>query len=95
MRKTVILFMLITIPLSAFMTVQQVFKNEQIQKEVRTVTEKQRTLFEKNKQMLTNIAILKSPARINELAKNVLHLKQLSDKEMTFVEITSGKEGRE
>ncbi len=95
MRKTVILFMLITIPLSAFMTVQQVFKNEQIQKEVRTVTEKQRTLFEKNKQMLTNIAILRSPERIDKLADNVLHLKQLSDKEMTYVEITSGKEGRE
>ncbi len=95
MRKTVILFMLITIPFSAFMTVQQVFKNEQIQKEVRTVTEKQRTLFEKNKQMLTNIAILRSPERIGELAKDVLHLKQLSDKKMTFVEITSGKEGQE
>ncbi len=85
--------MLITLPLSAFMTVQQVFRNEQIQKQVQAVTQKQRSLFEKNKQMLTNIAILRSPGRIDELAKNTLHLKQLTDREMTFIRIHSGGEG--
>ncbi len=89
MKKAVILFVLITIPLSAFMVVQQVFENEQIQKKVRLLTEKQQALFEKNKRMLTNIAILKSPERIAELARKDLHLRRVPDKDMIFVHIGS------
>ena len=93
MKKAVVLFILITIPLSAFMVVQQVFENELLQKEIRTLTEKQQTLFEKNKRLIANIAILRSPERIAELAQKELHLKQLPDKEMVFVKIHSGREG--
>ncbi len=92
MRKALLLFILITVPFSAFMVVNQVFVNEQIQREIGTLIEKQQSLFEKNKRMVANIAILRSPARIDELAKNDLNLKQITDDRIIHIKIIPGKE---
>ncbi len=89
MKKVVILFILLTVPFSVFIVVQQVFINEKIQKEMKVLTEKQRTLFEKNKRLIANIAILKSPARIESLAKNNLHLKEIPDDKIIHISIRS------
>jgi len=93
MKKVVLLFILLTVPFSLFIVVQQVFINEKIQKEMKVLTEKQRTLFEKNKRLIANIAILKSPARIESLAKNNLHLQEISDDKITHISIRSNKGG--
>ncbi len=92
MRKLVLIFMLVSVPFSAFMTVYQVFRSEQLRRDISVLAEKQQSLFERNKRMIANIAILRSPERIDELARNELHLKEIDDKRIIHIEIT-GQEG--
>ncbi len=92
MRKLVLIFMLVSVPFSAFMTVYQVFRSEQLRRDISVLAEKQQGLFERNKRMIANIAILRSPERIDELARKELHLKEIDDKRIIHIEIT-GQEG--
>ena len=94
MKKIVIVLMLITLPLSVFVTVHQVFLNEQVQADIDALVLRQKVLFERNKRMLANIAILKSPGRIDELAENKLKLKSLPGNRIIHVEVLPPKEAR-
>lgn len=93
MKKVIILLILLTVPVSLFVVVHQVFINEKIQKEMKVLTEKQRTLFEKNKRLIANIAILKSPARIENLAKKNLNLKEIPDDKIIHISIRPNGRG--
>lgn len=87
MKKLFKIVVLLFIPLSAFLTVHQVFKSQQLRSEISDLAEEQQRLFERNKRMLTNIAILRSPERIDKLAEEELHLEQINDDKIIHIDI--------
>lgn len=87
MKKLFKLVVLLFIPLSAFLAVYQVFRSQQLRNEISDLTEVQQSLFERNKRMLTNIAILKSPERIDKLAEEELHLEPITDDKIIHIDI--------
>ena len=90
MKKLFKIVVLLFIPLSAFVTVFQVFRSQQLREDISALTEEQQSLFERNKRMLANIAILRSPERIDNLAEKELHLKKIPDDRIIHIRIDSG-----
>jgi len=90
MKKLFKMVLLLFIPLSAFVTVFQVFKSQQLREDIAALTEEQQSLFERNKRMLANIAILRSPERIDNLSQEELHLKKITDDRIIHIKINSG-----
>ena len=92
MKRFFLIFVLLFIPLSAFVTVYQVFRSEQLRNDIADLSEKQQSLFERNKRMIANIAILRSPERIDKLAEKDLGLKQISGDRVIRIDIKNSQE---
>ncbi len=89
LHKILILLIVATIPGVVFLTVRQVYTYEKIDGEVNSLLMEQRELFEQNKRMVTNISILSSPERIDELAETTLGLTKGSG-DRIIIKIDSG-----
>ncbi len=92
MKRAVMIFILLFIPLSAFVTVYQVYRSEKLRSEIADLSEKQQSLFERNKRMIANIAILRSPERIDKLAEKDLGLKQIPEERVIHIDINNSRE---
>jgi cell division protein FtsL len=75
-RKRVILLLLCTVPALVFLNVWEVFRFEELKSTVQSLEAEQKEWLEKNKRMITGIAVLNSPARIEMLAKEELELEK-------------------
>ncbi len=85
-RRTVISLLALSVPLMIFLTVHQVYSYQVLEQRVREMKEEQADLFEKNKRMIANIAIMSSPARIEEIAREKLELESLdSEKKLRII----------
>jgi cell division protein FtsL len=84
MKKWVLILLTLSVPAMLFLSVFQVYRYQQLEKEVALLRESQQELFEKNKRMIANIAILSSPKRIARLARETLHLVRKDDGESVF-----------
>jgi cell division protein FtsL len=76
MKKKIALILLCTVPALVFLNVWEVFRFEELKRTVRTLEAEQNEWLEKNKRMITGLAVLNSPARIDKLAREELKLKK-------------------
>ena len=89
-RRILIFMMVASIPAVSFITVRQVYRYNQVDRQVKTLIRNQRDLFEQNKRMVANISILSSPERIDNLASEDLGLRK---KELKTLRIELGNKG--
>ena len=92
MRKILLLFIAATIPGVIFLTIRQANSYNQVGNEVHSLILDQRELFEQNKRMVTNLSILSSPGRIDDLAENILDLEKV-DIDTLRIKIENAREG--
>ena len=76
MKKLIMILLAMSVPVMFFLSVHQVYRYQQLEREIAQLKEVQIELFESNKRKIANIAILSSPKRIAELAREELELKQ-------------------
>lgn len=76
MKKKIALVLLCTVPALVFLNVWEVFRFEELKSTVRALEAEQKEWLEKNKRMITGIAVLNSPARIDMLAQEELKLEK-------------------
>ncbi len=91
MKKVFSLLIVISLPAFIFLTVWQVYSYEQEKNEIALLEEKQSELFERNKQMAANIAILSSPVRIEKLAVEELDLDNENPVRTIHINYPSGR----
>jgi cell division protein FtsL len=77
LRKILIALMILSIPLSVFFSVYRVYSYQSLEREVEKLKEEQADLFERNKRMIANIAIVSSPERIEKIAEEELDLSRI------------------
>ena len=78
MRKILIALMILSIPLSVFLSVYRVYSYQSLERKVENLKEEQADLFERNKRMIANIAIVSSPKRIEKIAEEKLDLSRIA-----------------
>ncbi len=78
MRKILIALMILSIPLSVFLSVYRVYSYQSLERKVENLKEEQADLFERNKRMIANIAIVSSPERIEKIAEEKLDLSRIA-----------------
>jgi cell division protein FtsB len=71
MKRFFLLLLLSFLPLATFLLVDQVQRYDQLENEVKELQKRQAQLFEENKRTVVNIAILKAPERIDQLAREM------------------------
>ncbi len=76
MGKLLRLLIVSSIPVFVFLNVYQTFLYQQLQQSVAVLENQEQTWLENNKRIIAGIAVLASPARIDQIAKTSLHLTQ-------------------
>ena len=76
MKQLIMILLAVSVPVMFFLSVYQVYQYQQLESEIAQLKEVQIELFESNKRRIANIAILSSPKRIAELARQELELEQ-------------------
>lgn len=74
MKQLIMILLALSVPVMFFLSVHQVYRYQQLESEIAQLKEVQIELFESNKRRIANIAILSSPKRIAELAREELKL---------------------
>jgi len=69
MKRMILILLTISIPVMLFLSIHQVYRYQVLEKEVAGLRNTQIELFESNKRMIANIAILSSPKRIAKIAR--------------------------
>ncbi|HDQ14751.1 MAG TPA: cell division protein FtsL [Sediminispirochaeta sp.] len=75
-HKFLLLILILSVPLLLFVSVFQVYRYQELSREVTELRREQTELLERNKRMIANIAILSSPRRIAKLAEEVLEMEK-------------------
>jgi len=75
MKRMVLLLLTLSIPVMLFLSIHQVYRYQLLEREIEGMRNTQIELFESNKRMIANIAILSSPKRIAKIARETLKLK--------------------
>ena len=74
MKRIVILVLVMTVPIFLSLKVWQVRRYQSLAGETRELEQVQRDWLERNKKLLASIAVFRSPARIERLARESLGL---------------------
>ncbi len=74
MRRTLLLLLAASIPILLGVKVWQVQRTQALLEKVEALDQQQREWLERNKKLLSAIAVFRSPARIEKLAKEKLGL---------------------
>lgn len=69
--RIIAVFFSLTLPVFVFLNVWQVFHHRQVRSEIASLETEQREWLEKNKRVLAGIAVLSSPERIDNLARDL------------------------
>jgi cell division protein FtsL len=77
MKKILIILIILTIPVLFSLEVWQVSRYNELSGEVDQLEEEQRDWIDKNKKILADISVLRSPERIQKLATEQLNLEPL------------------
>ena len=92
MKKILILFLAVTVPVLLSLEVWQVFRYQSLKRETLELEAQQKDWLEKNKKVLANISLFSSPERIEKLSRDTLGLKSLEGDSVLTVEIMGKKE---
>jgi cell division protein FtsL len=92
-RSVFYFFVAATIPALLFLNVFQSFRYEKLKSEISRLEQEQRELIDSNKRLVTNIAELKSPERIAELAKKDPRLAPLVPSRILKIERNGERSG--
>jgi cell division protein FtsL len=84
-------FAVITIPLFLGLVVWQSERYYRLKKEVESLEQTQAEWVEANKRLITGIAVLSSPQRIEHIAINDLHLRKIRPQDVLQIKIGGGK----
>ena len=74
MKKVVVLLLAATVPLLMGLKIWQVQRTQALLSKIETMDREQREWLERNKRLLSAIAVFRSPARIEKLAREKLGL---------------------
>jgi hypothetical protein len=80
------------VPVLLFLNVRQVFVYDTVKEDVETLEESQREWLERNKRMIAGIAVLRSPERVEELAREELEIKKLDKRKLLRIEVPNKNE---
>ena len=87
MRKIVFLIAVFSVPLMTFLNVWQVYKYGSLMDEVVELENNQREWIDNNKRAVAGIAVLGSPARIDNIANKDLGLKKVNSDRIINIRI--------
>ena len=76
MRRTFRLLLIITIPAFVFVNIYQTYVYQSVGQSVALLESHEKSWLEQNKRVVAGIAVLSSPARIDQIATSKLGLKQ-------------------
>ena len=82
MRKTVVAFLVLLLPVLLCANVLQVFRYQRLEQELTALQEQQAELIEQNKRAILAISILTSPDRIGQIAEDELDLQLIQPEEI-------------
>jgi cell division protein FtsL len=91
MKRIVLFVLVITMPLAAMAAVLQTQRFARLESDVRALNVRQELRIEENKSLLTDIAELSSPERIENIAKNDLMLEKKPPEDVLQVHIVEGR----
>jgi cell division protein FtsL len=94
MKRFLLYILVITMPLAVGALVAQSARWTALQQEVRDLNSEQEEWIEANKRLMTDIATLSSPERIEKIARFDLGLQPMRPEDVTQIRIASGKQGQ-
>ncbi len=94
MKHPFLFFCAVTLPVFLLLNVWQVQRHERLRREVTLLQQEQREWVEKNKRVISGIAVLSSPARITELAQKELGLSAGSEGPTLHIVLSDARGGR-
>lgn len=89
--KKLWLLLILSIPVIIFLNVWQVYNYDRVKEATVALEEQQREWLERNKRLIAGIAVLRSPERIDGLAREQLELKKLTNDKILHISIDRGK----
>lgn len=92
MRRVIIALMILSVPCMIFLSIYRVYTYQQLEAKVELLKEEQSDLFERNKRMIANIAIVSSPERIEEIAKQELELSRIQPERKLRITVKKERE---
>jgi cell division protein FtsL len=92
--KKILFILVFTIPVLLFFNVWQVYRHDQVKDAVSALEEQQREWLERNKRMIAGIAVLRSPTRIDKLAKEELELEKIESGRLLRINFTDKRTGK-
>ena len=92
MKRWYLLLLIVLIPVVAFANVWQVFRYKQLENSIKQLEAEQNDYIEKNKRLITGIAVLQSPGRLIKIAKEELDLKKLGPGKIIRIFISNKEE---
>jgi cell division protein FtsL len=87
--KKILFILVFTIPVLLFLNAWQVYRHDQVKDTVSGLEEQQREWLERNKRMIAGIAVLRSPTRIEQLAKEELKLEKIDSGRLLRINFTA------
>jgi cell division protein FtsL len=76
-KKIVFIIAACSVPVFFFVQVLTAYQYQSMEREVRTLEKEQKEWFEKNKKIIAGISVLRTPERIEKIARDDLDLKQI------------------
>lgn len=90
-RYIFLYFAVVTIPVFLGLSVWQANRNVSLKGEINRLEENQAEWVESNNQLIAGIAVLSSPDRIEDIAKNDLGLQKIHPENVLQVKLRGGK----
>ncbi|MBN2439869.1 MAG: cell division protein FtsL [Spirochaetales bacterium] len=91
MKKIIIIFLTLIVPLMFFLEVWGVFSNQKIVDDIDRLETEQNEWLEKNKKLIAAIAVYSSPERIEKVVRENLDLIKIEPHRMTEIILMRNK----
>jgi cell division protein FtsL len=91
MRRVILYFVTLTIPLFLGLTVWQAVRYADLEREIKELESIQEEWIESNKQLIVGIAVLSSAERIGYIAEHELGLSKKRPEDVLQIKITRGR----
>ncbi len=76
-RKILLILAASTVPVFFFLQVLTAYQYQMLEREVSALEQEQKDWFEKNKKIVAGISVLRSPERIEKIARDELGLRKI------------------
>ncbi len=95
MKKFLAVLFTVLIPCFLFAVVLQTARYSRVEQEVRDYDREQFRLIEKNKSLISGIAVLARPERIEKIAVEELNMRKALSQEILRIEISKSNRGND